>query len=225
MPTATLGTVLHCLRRSCLLDEAGRTDGELLEEFILRRDEAAFEGLLRRHGPMVLGVCRRIVRDGADADEASQATFLVLVKKAATIRPRGMVGNWLYGVARTTALKARAMNTTRIAKEQEAAARPKPEATAATWQDLQSLLDQELHALPGKYRAAIVLCDLEGRPIKEAARVFGCPVGTVGARLTRGRRLLAKRLARQGLALSGGALAPVLAQGLASGGVPASLVS
>src|SRR5262249_6508711 len=135
MPTATLGVVLHCLRHSCRQDEAGRTDGELLEDFIARRDEAAFEGLLRRHGPMVLGVCRRIVRNEADAEDAFQATFLVLVKKAATIRPRGMVGNWLYGVARTTALKARTMNTRRVAKEREAAARPRTglPSSSATW--------------------------------------------------------------------------------------------
>src|SRR5437870_2955087 len=118
MATTALGAVLHNLRRSWLRqDDAGFTDGELLDGFVARRDEAAFEALVHRHGPMVLGVCRRVLRNDADAEDAFQATFLVLVRKAASIRPRGLVGNWLYGVAHTTALKARAMTTKRRAKE------------------------------------------------------------------------------------------------------------
>ena len=109
MATSALGTVLHNLRRSALVhEEAGLTDGELLECFITRRDEAAFEALLRRHGPMVLAVCRRILRNEADAEDAFQATFLVLVRKAASVRPRERVAAWLHGVAYRTALKARA---------------------------------------------------------------------------------------------------------------------
>src|SRR6516225_8053008 len=115
------------LRRALLaLDRTSLTDGQLLDRYLASREEAAFEALLRRHGPMVLGVCRRVLRNAADAEDAFQTTFLVLVRKAATIRPRGLVGNWLYGVAHTTALKARAMSTKRLAKEREAAARPKP---------------------------------------------------------------------------------------------------
>src|SRR5262245_35915307 len=122
MATTALGTVLNNLRRSLLRqDKVGLTDGELLECFIGRRDEAAFEALLCRHGPMVLGVCRRVLRNEADAEDAFQATFLLLVKKATCIRPRGMVGNWLYGVAHSTALKARAMSNKRSAKERAAA--------------------------------------------------------------------------------------------------------
>src|SRR5204862_6148019 len=130
---------------------AAPTDGALLERFIAARDEAAFEALVQRHGPMVLGVCRRVLGNEADAEDAFQATFLVLVRKAASVRPRGMVGNWLYGVAHTTALKARAMNTKRLAKEREAAARPKPEVAAETWEQLHARLDQELKALPDIY--------------------------------------------------------------------------
>src|SRR5262249_21683839 len=183
--------------------------------------------LLRRHGPMVLGVCRRVLRNDADAEDAFQATFLVLVRKAASIRPRGLVGNWLYGVAHTTALKARAMSSRRAAKEREAAARPRPEreVAAETWERLQALLDQELQALPDKYRAAIVLCDLEGRPLKEAARQLGCPLGTVGTRLARGRSLLARRLARHGLTLVGGVLATVLSHNLATAQLPGPLAA
>jgi RNA polymerase sigma factor (sigma-70 family) len=220
----TLGTALRQLRRSLLRQgEAGRTDGELLEGFIARREEAAFQDLLQRHGPMVLGVCRRVLRNEADAEDAFQATFLVLVRKAASIRPRGMVGNWLYGVAHTTALKARAMNTRRSAKEQEAARRT-PKANADNWEQLCAVLDQELKALPDKYRAAIVLCDLEGKTVKEAARQLGCPPGTVGTRRLRGRGLLARRLARHGLTLSGGTVAALLAQHAAAG-VPPLLLS
>src|SRR5262245_60033514 len=123
MAATRLGIALDHLRRSLdRHDEAGATDGEMLECFITHRDEAAFKTLLRRHGPMVLGVCRRVLGNHADAEDAFQATFLVLVRKAASIRPRDMVGNWLYGVAHTTALKARAMNSRRLAKEREAAA-------------------------------------------------------------------------------------------------------
>src|SRR5437867_1704590 len=144
MATTAVGAVLHSLHRSLRRRDDALTDGELLEEFVARREEAAFEALVRRHGPMVLGVCRRVLRNDADADDAFQATFLVLVRKAATVRPRGLVGNWLYGVAHTTALKARAMNTKRSAREREAAAaRPRP-AASEYWDRLQPLLDQEL---------------------------------------------------------------------------------
>jgi DNA-directed RNA polymerase specialized sigma24 family protein len=133
MTTKALGTVLNNLRRSMLRHNAtSLTDGELLECFITQRDEAAFEALVGRHGLMVLGVCRRVLRNEADAEDAFQATFLVLVRKAASIRPRSLVGNWLYGVAHSTALKARAMSRKRLAKERDVVAWPKPEAAAET---------------------------------------------------------------------------------------------
>jgi DNA-directed RNA polymerase specialized sigma24 family protein len=110
MATGSLGRVLDRLRRAALArDGGGRDDGELLDAFIARRDGAAFAALVRRHGPMVLGVCRRLLRHDADAEDAFQATFLVLVKKAASVVPRELVGHWLYGVAYRTALKARAV--------------------------------------------------------------------------------------------------------------------
>src|SRR5262245_52375574 len=126
MATPALGDALDHLRRSLLRgDETNHSDRELLEWFVRGRDEAAFAALLRRHGPMVLGVCRRVLGNHADAEDAFQATFLVLVRKAASVRPPGMVGNWLYGVAHTTALKARAMSIKRSARERVAAARPR----------------------------------------------------------------------------------------------------
>jgi RNA polymerase sigma factor (sigma-70 family) len=225
MAATVLGTVLHKLRRSLLKHEAASaTDAELLECFVTQRDEAAFEALLRRHGPMVLGVCRRVLRNETDAEDAFQATFLVLVKKAASLRPRSMVGNWLYGVAHNTALKARAMNTRKSIKEREAAFQSRTPPTPEANQRLLALLDQELKFLPDKYRAAIVLCDLEGESIKDAARQLRLPMGTVGTRLARGRRLLARRFARHGLALSSASLAALTSQA-ASASVPVSLAS
>src|SRR5437870_5751646 len=185
MPAGQLEGIARRLRRVALggggagLGGANLGDAELLERFISRCDPAVFAALVRRHGPMVLGVCRRILRHEADAEDAFQATFLVLVKKAASIRPRGLVGNWLYGVARNTALKAKAMIQQRRAKEQAAGRRPKVEATEEVWRQVQELLDAEMGQLPEKYRVALVLCELEGRTIKEAAHDLGWPQGTV----------------------------------------------
>jgi RNA polymerase sigma-70 factor (ECF subfamily) len=220
-----LATFLQNLRSSLSRpDGSGLTDGELLECFIARKDEAAFEALVRLHGPMVFGVCRRVAGNEADAEDAFQATFLVLVRRADTIRPRGMVGNWLYGVANNTARKAKAMSDRRRVKEREAAVRPGPAAPPPDGTHLRAVLDYELRALSDKYRVPIVLCDLEGASIREAARRLGCPPGTVGTRLVRGRRLLAARLTRHGLIFSGGAFAAALSATAAPAGVPAPLV-
>jgi RNA polymerase sigma factor (sigma-70 family) len=201
---------------------AAPPDAELLERFVARQDAAAFAALVRRHGPMVLGVCRRVLGNEADAEDAFQATFLVLVRRAASVVPASGVGNWLYGVARNTSLKAKSSNRRRRAREREAAEQRPPEA-AEVWPQLQTELDEELSRLPEKYRTPIVLCDLEGTSIREAARRLGWPQGTVASRLARGRVMLAKRLARRGLALSGGALAALLSHGAASAALPAAL--
>jgi RNA polymerase sigma factor (sigma-70 family) len=227
MATSQVSEALQHLRRAVLLqDGAGLTDGELLASFIDRRDEAAFAALVRRHGPMVWGVCRRALVSHHDAEDAFQVTFLVLVRKAASILPRAMVANWLYGVAHQTALKARAMLAKRKGRERQVKEMPEPAAVDEDlWGDLQPLLDQELSRLPDKYRAVIVLCDLEGKARKEAARQLKLPEGTVGSRLARARTMLARRLTRRGMALSGGALAAVLSREAASASVPASVVS
>src|SRR5262249_36774042 len=209
-----------------LREGAGRNDGQLLGDYLRSRDEAALAALVCRHGPMVWGVCRRVLRNHHDAEDAFQATFLVLVRKAASVVPREMVANWLFGVARQTALKARATTAKRGAREKQVTQVPEPAATdPSIREDLRPLLDQELCGLPDIYRVAIVLGDLEEKTRREAARQLGVPEGTLAARLTRGRVMLAKRLARRGLAVSGGVLAAVLAQNAASAGVPASLVS
>src|SRR6266567_3774237 len=213
MATSQLSEVIQHLRRAMLLrDGAGLTDGQLLEDYLSRRDEAALAALVRRHGPMVWGVCRRVLCNHHDAEDAFQATFLVLVRKASSVVPREMVANWLYGVAHQTALKARATAARRRTREKQVIAMPESALQEQDrWSDLQSLLDQELSRLPDKYRAVIVLCDLEGKTRKEAARHFHLPEGTVATRLATARTMLARRLARHGLAVSGAALAAVLA--------------
>jgi RNA polymerase sigma factor (sigma-70 family) len=195
-----------------------KTDGQLLEQFLNQRDEAAFAALVRRHGPMVLGVCRRILGNQADAHDAFQATFIVLVRKATSLTSRSVVGDWLHGVARRTALRARANAARRRATEQIAERSDVPGAESRN--DWLPLLDEELSRLPEKYRLPIVLCDLEGNTRHEAAKRLGCPEGTVASRLVRGRALLAKRLIRRAQVLSG-----VLTMTLAGGAVQAALPS
>jgi RNA polymerase sigma factor (sigma-70 family) len=219
--------VVQHVRWAVLQHEAGGLpDAHLLGCFIERQDEAAAAALVQRHGPMVWGVCRRILHNDHDAEDAFQATFLVLVRRAASITPREMVGNWLYGVAHQTALKARAMKAKRGARERQVMALPEPKADQEDQSDdRQAVLDQELSRLPAKYRVAIVLCDLEGKTRKEAAQQLGVPDGTLAARLARARTMLGKRLARQGLAVSGGALATILSQKEVSAGVPTGVAS
>src|SRR5262249_42030389 len=147
--------------RTILRDGVGLTDGKLLEDYISRRDEAAFAALVRRHGPMVWGVCRRVLRSHHDAEDAFQATFLVLVRKAASITSRELLANWLCGVARQTALKARGSVAKRKRRERRGPEMLEPAAIRQDqWHDVQTLLDEELSRLPDRYRAVIVLCDL-----------------------------------------------------------------
>jgi len=219
--------LIHQLRKMVLLsDGVGLTDGQLLEAYTSCRDEAALSALVQRHGPMVWGVCRRALGNYHDAEDAFQATFLVLVRRATSIRPKAMVANWLYGVARQTALKARAMVCTRKGRERQMLEMPEPAAVESTqWDELLAVLDEELSCLPDIYRAVIVLCDLDGKTRKEVARQLGVPEGTVAGRLARARVMLAKRLTLRGVTLSGGALAAILSQNVAPAGAPASVVS
>jgi RNA polymerase sigma factor (sigma-70 family) len=225
MAAGQLSEVVQHLRRSVLVQEGpGLTDGQLLGCFIAQRDDAAFAVLVRRHGPMVWGVCRRLLNQH-DAEDAFQATFLVLARKAASIVQRERVANWLYGAAHQTALQARRNIARRRAREKQVMEMPEPAvAEQDLWRDLRPLLDQELSRLPDAYREVIVLSDLEGKTRKEVARQLGLPEGTVGSRLARARTMLAKRLTRQGVTLAGGALGAVLAQQVASAGVPCSVV-
>src|SRR5580698_8503021 len=153
---------------------------------------------------MVWSVCRRLL-NYHDAEDAFQAAFIVLVRKAASVNPREMVGNWLYGVARQAALQAWSA-ARRRAREIQVAQMPDTEVPQDQWANVRPILDEELCRLPDHYRAVIVLCDLEGRTRREVAAHLGCPEGTVASRLARARAMLAKRLTQRGVALSGGAL-------------------
>jgi RNA polymerase sigma factor (sigma-70 family) len=173
------------------------TEADLWERYVRQRDEQAFATIVRRHGPMVLAVCRRILRNEQDAEDAFQATFLVLVRRAAALRSPGTLASWLHGVARRTALEARATAARRRARE--AAAPVRAVMPDASPDELRPILDEELARLAEKYRIAVILCDLEDNTRKEAARQLGWAEGTVASRLARGRRILARRLARRGI--------------------------
>jgi RNA polymerase sigma factor (sigma-70 family) len=226
MPTSQSNRAIEHLRRALLTrDGGGLTDGQLLGCYIEHKDEAAFEALVRRHGPMVLAVCRRLLQDDHAAEDAFQATFLVLVRRATAIRPREMLPNWLYGVAYQTARKTRAAAARRRATERQVVKMPEPEVVPPElWHELQPVLDYELGRLPDKYRVPVVLCELEGKTQKEAAQQLGWPPGTVSSRLARAKSILARRLTQRGLALSAGSLAILLSRQGASARVPASLL-
>jgi RNA polymerase sigma factor (sigma-70 family) len=202
---------MSCVRRGIVLRQMGRLfgdgtltglgDGQLLERYLTRRDDDAFEALVDLHGPMVLGLCRRMLRDPRDIEDAFQATFLVLVRKAPAIRDRNLLSNWLYGVAYRVARRARTRTLRRRDRETtvgtpEVASGPDP--TDRT--EFDAMLDQELSRLPEKYRAPLVLCYLRGRTHDQAAEELRCPVGTVRSRMARGRDLLRDRLTRRGFA-------------------------
>jgi RNA polymerase sigma factor (sigma-70 family) len=223
MANGQLGQVVRYVRAVARPCDGSVSDGQLLQCFITRREEAAFAALVRRHGPMVRGVCRRVLHNHHDADDAFQATFLVLVKKAASVTPREQVGSWLYGVAYRTALKARTLAAKRRDRERRAPPRSVP-ADELIQREIGAVLDRELSRLPEKYRAPLVLCDLEGGSRKDVAAKLQLNEGTLSSRLATARKLLAKPLARRGL-LPGAALATLLAAEAATAVPPALLRS
>jgi RNA polymerase sigma factor (sigma-70 family) len=227
MATSSRGSVLQHLRCTLRWHEGGPPDAVLLRQFIEHRDEAAFATIVRRNGPMVMAVCRRLLHDQHDAEDAFQATFLILVRKAASITKRELLANWLYGVSHKTALKARAITMRRRAKEKQVAEMPEPATgePAVACEELLALLDQELSRLPERYRIPIILCDLEGKTRRQAAAALDCPEGSLSSRLARGRVMLAKRLTRHGVAVSTGAIAAVLAQQASSASVPSGILA
>jgi RNA polymerase sigma factor (sigma-70 family) len=225
MATGQMQNILKHLRRILAPRvESGATDAELLERFFVSRDEAAFELLVWRHHRMVLGVCSRILADSNDVEDAFQATFLVLCRKGGSIRKRGSLSSWLFGVARRVAQEAR-RGTHRL----QPLPLPLPSycpdpCDELIRQELRGIFDEELGRLPEKYRTPAVLCYLEGMTYEKAGRQLGCSKGTVSTRLTRARELLRTRLAGKGLALSAGSLAAWLCENAASAGAPNSLM-
>lgn len=202
----------------------GVSDDELLRRFVSSGDQDALAALVRRHAEMVWGVCDRLLRAHHDAEDAFQATFLVLVRKAAHV-PRGAVAGWLYGVARQTAIRSRATAAKQRLRETQAPAVLEAIDPARNDFDRNAALDEEVGRLPEHYRTVLVLCDLEGMTRKEAARQLDVPEGSVASRLARARELLAKRLTRRGVTVSAAMVPATLSQHIASAGFPHSVVS
>jgi RNA polymerase sigma factor (sigma-70 family) len=225
MNSHPLRTVMSYLRQIAVSSCDEAEDAVLLERFVAARDESAFNALVQRHGPLVYGVCRRLLDDVNDADDVFQATFVVLAKKAGAIRKRGSVSAWLYGVAYRIARRVAARARRRRAEESKAVSAVPIDPSAETaWRELRPVLDEELSALPEKYRLPLVLCYLEGRTWDEAARALGWPRGSMTRRLEKARELLAARLKSRGLALSAAGLATLLTNSTQAA-VPASLQS
>jgi RNA polymerase sigma factor (sigma-70 family) len=236
MASGQLGPVLRHIRRLMAADTVGvSTDRELLQRFARQREETAFTALVERHGGLVLGVCLRVLGNPHDAEDAFQATFLVLARRAGSVRWHHGVGNWLHGVALRIALKMRSrrrqgLPVETIAWQGDDSGREPTDhrqqsdpACEAVRRDLCRVLDEELSRLPGKYRSPLVLCYLEGKTNEEAARELGWPAGSMSRHLARARELLRERLSRRGLALPGALLAAVLAEQSLSAAVPRPL--
>lgn len=227
MTEGQLTLVLQNLRRLIRRQAAGGlADRELLTRFVRERDEAAFEALVWRHGPMVLSLCQRVLHNSHDAEDVLQATFLILVKKAGAIGKREALASWLYKVAYRIAL--RVMSRSAKAAHAFTPLEDVPAADAADadrWHELRPLLDAALQRLPEKYRRPIVLCYLQGKTNEEAAEELGCPLGTLTSRLSRARELLRRHLSRRGLTLSAGALGSLLAENAISAAVPLPLAA
>src|SRR5262245_18500038 len=209
MARTPLAPVLQYLRSRLGDGAAGEaTDAQLLRRFVAGREEAAFEALLRRHGPLVWQVCRRVLPRTDDAEDAFQATFLVLLRKAASVRKQASLASWLHGVAHRVALKAREEARRRDRHEPRGAAPVRPDVPAeASWREVQAVLGEEVLRLPERLRAPFVLCCLEGQTRAEAARRLGWKEGTVASRLARARQRLRGGLARRGVVLPAAAFA------------------
>ncbi|HMC66204.1 MAG TPA: sigma-70 family RNA polymerase sigma factor, partial [Gemmataceae bacterium] len=226
MATAHASIVVRHLRSLVTAERTGHLpDHVLLERFTRGREEGAFASLVRRHGPLVLGVCRRVLHNQHDAEDAFQATFLVLARKAASVGKQGSLAGWLYQVAYHLAIKARAQAVNRQQYEKQFSSRPAADPLEElTGRELLRVLDEELQDLPDRYRTPLVLCYLEGQTRDQAAHQLGWSVRTLHRRLEEGKERLRFRLARRGMALPAGLLAAGLTQGAATAAVPATLV-
>ncbi len=216
MASAPMGNVLRQFSRLFASGTTGgMTEALLLERFLGTRDEAAFAALVERFGPMVLGVCRKFLPDPHAAEDAFQATFLVLVRRAGTIRDRDLVGHWLYAVALKVVKRSRADLARRRLRErggEDVDAYPVADAPPSWPFDVGPILQEELARLPENYRKPLVLCFLDGRSHEDAARQLQWPVGTVKGRISRGKEMLRERLTRRGVAITTAAIAASLSQ-------------
>jgi RNA polymerase sigma factor (sigma-70 family) len=225
MPTDPTRPLARQLFAAVLRAEGGPTDRELLAQFVADRSEAAFAELVRRHGSMVLAVCRRVTQHPQDAEDAFQAAFLVLARRAGQVARPELLGNWLYGVAYRTALEARGLRRRvkelQVVSDTPEPASPEPPEDTA---DLRVVIDEELARLPDKYRSAVVLCGLEGLSRKDAAERLRVPEGTLSSRLAHARKVLAGRLTRRGITASAGAVATTLGRDAAATAVSPAMV-
>jgi RNA polymerase sigma factor (sigma-70 family) len=220
-----LNLVLQQLRKTIHRQvDPGLADGELLERFVRQRDEAAFEVLVWRHGPLLLSLCRRVLQNSHDAEDVLQAAFLTLVKKAGSIRKRQSLASWLYKVAYRIALRTRTSARKRIFSAAPLEDLPAPPASDSG-QELRPVLEAAIEALPEKYRSAVVLAYCQGKSYKEIAEELVCPLGTVATRLASARQMLRKHLARRGIVLAPVALGAALLDQAVSAAVGPPLVS
>jgi RNA polymerase sigma factor (sigma-70 family) len=214
-----IANVLAYFRRQTVPSAEVAPDCELLRQFVETGSEAAFETLVRRHGPMVYGTARRVLRDGHAAEDAFQATFLALARKARSLRSRATVGGWLYRVAVRAALRARPQPPSPAALRNSA-----NPAEDAEWSELRTVLDEEIDKLPDRCRLAVIACYLRGHTADQAAKEFGCPRGTVLSRLAAAKVKLRRGLTRRGYAISFAGLTAGLTGEAASASLPASIV-
>ena len=225
MPGESLQSVVQYLHRLINVGPGTGSDAELLERFVRGRDESAFALLVWRHGPMILGVCRRVLHHEQDSEDVFQATFLTLARKAGAISKNDALASWLYKVAFRIAWGMRGKSTPLTNQGAALDTKPAGDGDAEViWRDLRGVLDQEVARLPESYSRPIILCYLEGKTHEEAAELLGWPIGTVASRLARGRERLRQRLTRRGWTLSAGVFATVLAEVAVAAAVPGELV-
>jgi RNA polymerase sigma factor (sigma-70 family) len=227
MPNPPLqAAALHIRRLAAAHRIKEQTDGHLLRAFLADNDQLAFTELMRRHGPMVLAVCRRVLHHAQDAEDAFQATFLLLARQARSIRRTESLAGWLHGVASRMATNARRAASRRRKYEDQAPSTPPPNpAWSAAWREVQAILDEEIDRLPQTYRQAFVLCCLENRSCAEAARQLGQKEGTVWSRVSRARKLLQERLAKRGVSLAAVLGAAALSGNTALSATPPALIA
>src|SRR5262245_38972824 len=226
MTRRTLDGVLRHLRTVATVQTYRQlSDQELLDRFVRARDEAAFTVLIERHGPMVLGVCRRALPNFHDAEDACQATFLVLARKAASLRKITSLSSWLHGVACRVAVKLKRDHARRTSRERGVDAPPQTDSAAeVSWREVQTILDEELEQLPERYRVPVILCYLECRTREEAAQQLGLSAGSLHGRLERARGLLRERLSNRGLTLAAVLSAAALGESVAQAALAPTFV-